>query len=101
VTLSISVLEKYAKTRKTRVIKGAYRISDDYKSATFVLESGQKLTMTEDELKAAIEKYDRAVQLEREDEIPVLTAKQKKELAKQEALAAQKIVEDKLGTTEE
>jgi len=58
-TISINMIEKYAETRKTTVL--AYKIADDYKSATFVLESGHKLTMTEDELKAAIEKYQREV----------------------------------------
>lgn len=100
-TLSFTTLKKYAETRNTRVIPGAYKIADDYKSVTFVLESGQKLTMTETELNAAIEKRARVVELEQAEDVPALTAKQKKELAKQEALAAEKLVKDKLGTTGE
>jgi hypothetical protein len=96
-TVSLGTLEKYAKTRKTTVF--AHKIADDGKSATFVLESGQKLTMTEDELKAAISKD--AVKLEQaEEDAPALTAKKKKELAKQDALVADKSFKDKIGVTE-
>jgi len=56
-TLSINKLQEYAKTTETKVIEGAYKIAPDYKSATFVLESGQKLTMTEDEIDQAIERH--------------------------------------------
>jgi hypothetical protein len=53
-TLSISHLQEFAKTKGTKVI--AHKIASDYKSAVIVLESGPKLTVTEDEVKQAIEK---------------------------------------------
>ncbi len=57
-TLSLSHLEQYAKTKGTKVI--AHKIAPDYKSAVFVLESGPKLTMTEEEIKKAIQPKEKA-----------------------------------------
>lgn len=73
-TLSISKLQQYAKTRGTKVIEGAYKIADDYKSAVFVLESGPKLTMTEKEIDTAIAD---AASAELQDNIDAVTGKPK------------------------
>lgn len=63
-TLSLSKLQQYAKTRNTKVIARAYKIADDYKSAVFVLESGPKLTMSEKEIDAALEAAAEAKRIE-------------------------------------
>lgn len=48
----LKLAEKYAKLKKTKVLD--HKVYDD--KIVFVLESGPKLTMTEAELKTAIEK---------------------------------------------
>lgn len=48
----LKLAEKYAKLKKAKVL--AHRISDNGKEITFVLSTGQKLTMTESQLNLAI-----------------------------------------------
>ena len=93
-TISKSLLDSYARTRKTKVIEGAFRIVDD--SATFVLVSGQKLTMTEDELRKAVDQFDKArAKEEAEFESPA----DKKARLKAEAAEKKKQADYKLATT--
>ena len=51
-TITQEKLQEYADTRAARII--AMQISQDGKSAVLVFESGQKLTLYEDEINIAI-----------------------------------------------
>jgi len=55
----LNLASKYARLKGTFVIEGAYKLHDDG-SITFVLASGPKLTRTEAELLAAIQKLEEA-----------------------------------------
>lgn len=59
----LQLAQKYAKLLKSFIMPDAYRLHEDG-SITFVLASGPKLTMTEKELKAAIDKLEKNAQIE-------------------------------------
>lgn len=59
-TMSLQKAKKYAALKGTKVIEapGGYKIADDHKSIVFVVEAGQKLSFTDEELDREIEKLE-------------------------------------------
>lgn len=71
---SLKQAQRYAQLKGSKVIEGAYHISDDEDSITFVMASGPKLTFTETELEKEIKIMEK--ELEKQQSILAVDSKE-------------------------